>query len=379
MDERIFYPKKGKPVPSWDMQHRLSINGKVGPTTTDNGTIFRVNSTFMDITDQPHMIRQWLAGGTLTAGIMFTLFFYSIFLVSFIYPPKNWESIDTATLVLIISASIFFGATTVFFGHHEFFSLKRRPIRFNRLTQKIYAIRHRRWLERDVRGDLSWEISWDSSTIFCVHKGPAKFDLGNHYHIRCYQLDDAGNVLRAFAMGKDWQGTSGLRDLLAQWNYWCLYMNKGPSKLPKPMLYLAEREDIIETFFYCLYEIGFNLPGLIRIILIPFILVLTALRLISLLTCSTPKWASEVLEVSQISENDQFHQPSGATPIGWAATVRAHREGSYPEGSMCITENWTGEQDPLKNAMLWRNDLPPHQYCEEANREASAFRQKEAL
>lgn len=57
------------------------------------------------------------------------------------------------------------------FGGEEFFWLRCRPIRFNHEARKIYAIRHRRYRNSAVAGDICWEIPWDERLIFCVHKG----------------------------------------------------------------------------------------------------------------------------------------------------------------------------------------------------------------
>lgn len=73
MDERIFGVKIGSPVPDWDLKHRLGINSLVGPECKDSATIYRINSTYMDISEQPHMSRQWVAAGTLIAALFFLI------------------------------------------------------------------------------------------------------------------------------------------------------------------------------------------------------------------------------------------------------------------------------------------------------------------
>jgi len=50
MDERAFLYKTGKPIPAWDLRHRLPTDKPVGPECKDTATIFRVNSTYMDVT-----------------------------------------------------------------------------------------------------------------------------------------------------------------------------------------------------------------------------------------------------------------------------------------------------------------------------------------
>ena len=56
----------GKPVPAWDMAHRLPIDRPVGPKIQDFGSTFRVNSTFMDAVEPSFLEKQWyITGGTL--------------------------------------------------------------------------------------------------------------------------------------------------------------------------------------------------------------------------------------------------------------------------------------------------------------------------
>jgi hypothetical protein len=356
MDERVFRAKVGQPIPKWDAEHRLSVVEGVGPEVRDSATIFRINSTYMDISDQPHMMRQWLAGGALLACLSMFVMLYGTMTVLFLRPPTHWDSADMFMVALVVFSPLFFGWITIRLGQGEFFSLTRRPIRFNRLTKKIYVIRKR---GSQIAGDIFWEVPWGNESMFCIHKGPKKFDLEEHYHIRCYQLDAKGNVLRAFALGREWQGTDGMRDLLAQWNYWCEYMNRGPQNLPKPLLFLSEQEDLSDSFLYCLYEMGFDMGGVFRTIFMPFAVLLTTHRLMSMSTCRQPVWPDEVLDVSGFSRSDPHDQPQGDTPVGWAATVRARRDGSYPRMPCAKTAAWIGDADSMANAQRWQADRLP--------------------
>ncbi len=67
MDERVFRYKIGHPIPEWDKKHRLPIDEPVGPECQDTSTTFRINSTYMDVTDQPFRDRQWQSGAVLIA------------------------------------------------------------------------------------------------------------------------------------------------------------------------------------------------------------------------------------------------------------------------------------------------------------------------
>lgn len=359
MDERIFGVKIGFPIPFWDANHRLPRSGCVGPECKDSATIYRINSIFMDVTEQPHMMRQWVAGGVLTAFFFSIAFF--VFLI-YVIADSDGSDLDTWSIIIIaeLSAAVIGFAYVAFkFGRDEIFSLTTRPIRFNRFEQKIYAVRRRRFFADQHDGDVVWEVPWDDKAIFCVHRGKENSDHSDSYHIRCYQLDDNGMVLRGFAIGREWQELDGLNDLLCQWNYWCAFMNEGPSLLPKPLIFLTDRETIFESFLYCMYEVGFGLSARLRIILFPFFCWMTILRVFSLWTCRAPKWPTEITKVSQVSGNDPYREPTGTTPVGWAATLQAHQNDSYPTDPRSPVFGWKGDDDGLENAKRWESEVAP--------------------
>ncbi|WP_444848479.1 DUF6708 domain-containing protein [Duganella caerulea] len=359
MDERVFKIKTGVPIPVWDSKHRLSIGNYVGPECKDSGTVFRINSVYMDVSDQPHIMRQWLAGGILVAIIFAMLFFSFLIFVIFVSPPPIWDGKYYFFAIQLAAFSAGFSYFALRFGRDEMFSLTRRPIRFNRVEKKIYVIRRRRFFSSAKDGDVTWEVPWNENTIFCIHSGRKNSNDEDTYHIRCYETDSQGNVLRGFAIGREWDELDGMNDLLCQWNYWCWYMNSGPSELPRPLLFLSEKEGLFESFLYCMYEVGFGLSPMLRIVLLPFFFWMTIQRVLALSTCRPPIWPENVEKVSLIAEDDPFQQPTGDTPIGWAQTSQAHRANSYPADPRRKIPNWSGAEDGLKNAERWQAEVAP--------------------
>lgn len=356
MDERIFQFKTGHPIPEWDWQHRLSISIPVSPERKDSATVFKINSTYMDVTDQPYRARQWLAGGVLTACLGSLAFLWSARNTIKLHN-NSLAEVPLATILIVLVAISTFTYIAVKYGRDEFFALKRRPIRFNRKEKKIYTIRRRRFFAKPGQGDLTWEIPWNENAIFCIHRGSA--NNRHNYHIRHYEVDQNGNVIRAFAIGQTWEADECLVDLLSQWNYWCWYMNHGPSGLPKPLLFFKEKENMLESFLFCMYDLGMRASAAYRISIMPLILVMTSHRLMALWTCRDPIWPDAVNKVSVIEPNDPFNEPSGRTPIGWAETTHALDRHEYLEGDKKEMENWSGEKDPTANALLWAKDVPP--------------------
>ena len=357
MDESRIPVKVGEPVPEWDMQHRLPIDQPVGPDLWDGGTIFSINSTYMDVTEQPFMERQWTALGVAfsLSGVVAAWWIYH-----FTHVPNGdvvpWGvhlMFNTMALVTLLV----FGRLAYIAGHTVFFALKNRPIRFNREAKKVFAVRRRRFFHKPGEGDVVTEVEWDKNSVFCIHRTLTNF--GRIYHVRCYKLDAEGNVLDAFSVGREWEGDRNVRTLLAQWNYWCKYMNEGPQELPKPMLFLPTRETISDTFFFAMYTFGMVSGGATRLITMPFSLLFMVLRALSLATCRYPVWPDSLNEINRVKSDDPYAEPSGATPVGWAATIRAQLRGEYPDSPRGNVPNWNGSKDGVENAEKWVMDKPP--------------------
>jgi hypothetical protein len=353
MDERAFIFKKGKPIPAWDLQHRLSIGSPVGPECKDTWATFKINSTYMDITDQPYMIRQWQSGGVLITIMGIGIGFWIFYLSRILFPEEGGLFFD----FLAISTILGFGRCTFKYGRDEFFSLKRRPIRLHRKLQKIYAIRRRRFFSKPGAGDITKEVPWSDDSIFCLHRG--RTNTGYSYHIRYYEIDKNNNVIFAFALGREWPDKESIEDLLSQWNFWCTYMKQGPEYLPKPALYFSENETPLESFLMCMIDFGGTASVAARLVVMPFILLNTGFRLLSLSTCRDPIWPASVDEVSVIEDGDPYEQPRGDTPVGWGPTTLARGRGDYPIDPRKTIPEWRGQQNPAENAALWARDVPP--------------------
>ncbi|WP_370660730.1 DUF6708 domain-containing protein [Zemynaea arenosa] len=217
----------------------------------------------------------------------------------------------------------------------EFFSLTLRPFRFHRYDQKIYAIRKRRSVRK---GDEVWTIPWTDESIFCVHRGER--NNAHTYHIRYYEVDARGNVTRGCSLGREWEGDETLPLLFAQWNYWCLYMRQGPSRLPLPGLFLAERETVLESFLTCMYWMGGTLSPATRFFLMPFFATFTIVRVLALRSCRDPVWPEEIAKRCQVGSDDSYAFPTEDMPVGWGATTLARQENRYPRDPKLVLDEF---------------------------------------
>jgi len=136
-------------------------------------------------------------------------------------------------------------------------------------------------------------------------------------------------------------------------------MNEGPEHLPKPALFFSENETALETFLFCMYDFGAAESVNSRLFAMPFILLNTAFRLLSMYTCRNPVWSASIEKVSVIDDDDPYRQPRGETPVGWGPTALARDRGQYPSDPKATVQGWRGQKNPEENAYLWAADIPP--------------------
>ncbi|WP_322084503.1 DUF6708 domain-containing protein [Burkholderia sp. BCC1972] len=354
MDERVMKSCIGKPVPEWDMAHRLLINQSVGPDVQDFGVTFSINSAYMDAIEPSFLEKQWFVTGVVLAFLCTGIGPYIYWMTNVRYP----YAADVLGDTFSVCVSLGFGFLVWKLGRGLFFGLRYRPIRLHREARKLYAMRTRRFFARPGEGDVVWEVPWTEESIFCLHREDTSF--GTVFHIRHYSLDDRGNVTRVFSIGRDWTGKREVEMALAQWNYWCVYMNDGPNDLPKPMLFHTQRETLRESFLFSLYGFGMHAPVAIRLLMMPLILVFTAMRYLANATCRDPVWPDTIKQISTVSPDDPYAEPRTGTPVGWSATVLAQQRGEYPSDPKARTQGWTGEANGEQHAAAWLDKPAVH-------------------
>lgn len=309
----------GQPLPPSNRDTRLDTRGMVGPHCADSGTTFRINSTFMDVSDAGHVPHGGLAGTGMAATMAIIAYALAIFVAD--------DYADPYPVLFVMLAVAVCGACAYLVRlicHYGVFGLSRHTVRFNRKTQTIHTVRKRRFFASDEEGDETWSIPWDSKQMFCLHQQTGW--ISTSYRIRHYQLDDNGKVLRTVCIGRAWSNRSEPHD---QWTYWCHYMNEGPANLPRPRLFLAEDEPLWES--YAISQSG-HMPALpLMLLMAPFTLALTLARGVWLITCRAPRWPSAIIAASTIDPHDMHAVPRQGTPVGFVRTRWAVLRSRYPD------------------------------------------------
>jgi hypothetical protein len=85
-----FRTRKGSQYPQWDWEHRLPTQNPVGSECKDTGTIFRINSNWMDVADQPYRSKQMRGTGVLIS-ILSAILFTFVLVVAIIYQKDRMQ------------------------------------------------------------------------------------------------------------------------------------------------------------------------------------------------------------------------------------------------------------------------------------------------
>ncbi|MHA7680550.1 DUF6708 domain-containing protein [Cupriavidus sp. PET2-C1] len=318
-DERtpFYFRQTGKPLGKWELEHRLSITRPAIEEAVEYGNVYRIDSTCLEITDESQMRIQnvgmlWLICSVLTGLFLLlgVLAATSPFRDSAEMMAKGgyWPGTIIGALIAL-SAAGFFGLLAFDPMRRNMFTLKRRPIRLNRKTRRIYAIRTK------GPGGI-WEVPWSEDEFFCVgHRRMGGLSRAyDMYDIRHYQLDAQGNVVRAFVLGKF---VFTLDQAYEQWEYYRRYMQDGPANLPEPYRFWAARETFWEGYKICAGGKSSGLfLNLTDVIFAPFALLDAFARWLVLVTCSNPVWPPEIEAACKPEPNDPYARPYADDYIG---------------------------------------------------------------
>ncbi|MBA9848087.1 DUF6708 domain-containing protein [Ralstonia pickettii] len=325
LPQSIYAKQKGKPLGEWEMQHRLRIDSPVLETVEEMGNVYRIDSTCLEIIDDAQDQIQIMGLGSVIciAATAFSLGWCGMWVAGpFVDSPQTmaqdgywfWTILGVVTFVAFTA---FFSTVGYDILRRNLFTLKRRPIRLNRKTRRIYAIR-----TKDPDG--VWEVPWSNDEFFCIGKrkvGGLKraYDM---YDVRHYTLDEQGNVVRAFVLG---QMVFTLEQAQLQWEYFRRYMQDGPANLPEPYRFWAPRETFAEGYRICW---GPRFTDLffasMRYVMLPFTLLEATCRWLTLITCSDPGWPAEIEAACKPEPNDPYARPYADDFIGFSSGPNGH-------------------------------------------------------
>jgi hypothetical protein len=226
---------------------------------------------------------------------------------------SNGSPLASSQKEMATSATIIFGLGLIvilkFLLIKDFLSYTHYPIRFNRITRKVYVFRH-----NGPSGVVTLE--WDKAYWFI---GRSQSGSSSTYDLRCHVLDYDGIIRFTFAVG---HFADTRAEILQHWEMIRRYMEESPDRLPFPPLAIVTSTE--PTWRNCMtIQVG-GMSGhsaVFMLMTVPW----AFFRWISQKTCRRPVWPAEVEAVCQIPLDDPYRIPE---PISSGEAITAGEEGN---------------------------------------------------
>ncbi|KPC54142.1 DUF6708 domain-containing protein [Amantichitinum ursilacus] len=337
--------RPGKELSVFEIEHQLpktteqaKTKGLKAVPTLLNGSLYCLNSTWMEVIDQSHTERKDMAFRTAVCVLGLVMFLYASFLMfpAFIYafrglntdgnPYPEWSNDIYGAFIglpMCLAATLFFAWVLKKCIGLSIFYFTRLPVRLNRHTRSIYVFRN-----NGPKG--TWTVPWDAENVhFCIHAAANRnaAEIFQSYDLRGFVLDEQGRIAQGFTIGKGFMTVQEARE---NWAYYLRFMDDGPRTLRLPHAYWSkhERYSLAEIFATCRnFKMGTLIShSLLGLIELPFTLIMYFPFLtISLWTCKEPIWPQEIEDACPPNAEDPFQRPLPNEPVGQAYAVARHK------------------------------------------------------
>ncbi|WP_422508136.1 DUF6708 domain-containing protein [Stenotrophomonas sp. GZD-301] len=207
----------------------------------------------------------------------------------------------------------------------DLFQYTHYPVRFNRVTRKVYFFRH------NGPGGVV-VVPWGSPNAF-FHIGRGGQDPGLR-DLRCHLLDRHRQVQQTFTIGHFWNHNDDIRE---QWALICRYMRDGPEHcFDDPLdrvITLSPKGTLRNCWMLVCLMMGTTLFPLRCTLLFPIYGALTLSRWLTFKTCRAPVFPPELEAECAIAPDDPHALPEprfmaefASDPAIYARAQQRHRE-----------------------------------------------------
>ncbi|AIY41486.1 hypothetical protein LT85_2328 [Collimonas arenae] len=268
----------------------LSREKKAKAESNERGGLVKLNSTFIDWID-----RRFLVRGMMNTCIMFlmcvVIFFFAIWFsvygTLFVEPDNNFIYYYASGMLIAIIVLFYF-----LLLKREFFTYTHFPIRFNRVTRKIYVFRH-----NGPEGVLT--VAWDEVFFHIGHsqKTPNLCDIRG-------EVLEGETVKDTFALGHFFERP---QPVLEMWEFIRRYMEEGPEAVGEHPLDRYVSLSVTGSFKNCLIMsrifYGADSP-FAQAISLPLVALSAVTRWLILKTCKVPVFPPEIESECVVEAND---------------------------------------------------------------------------
>lgn len=287
--------------------------------------LISMNSKYIDFVDRSFKIKGMAA--TLSAALM-VIFFTGVNVNVFVQSSEMREGVmglwpHLLFITAVVSAADFVCWRVVL--RNDLFKYTHYPVRFNRITRKIYFFRH------NGPGGVT-VVPWGSpSAFFHIGRGAQNRELRD---LRCHLLDRNQQIQQTFTVGHFWHHDD---HILEQWALICRYMRDGPEGCyddPRDrVITLSSAPTIRNCWLMVILMMGTALMPLRTNLMFPVYGALTLCRWLTFKTCRKPVFPPEIEAECQIDPDDPYRLPEprfmaefASDPGIYARAMERHKE-----------------------------------------------------
>ena len=285
---------------------RLQQKEPCAEKAASRGTVFQATDSYLEVCDGLHREKGWGVLAFFTAGIgalcLATMTAWMAIHVPAAIQQKGQTGLVRWTfgLFTVVELGIFLLPLRSLLG--DCFNYTRKPIRFNRIDRTIYAFHH-----NGPGGVVA--VPWDDAFLYVERQPKAGLTSTAPRMVRCLVLDEQGQVVDSFPIGKrvtlasSEEGEVGKRlmaELYEDFEYYRRFMEDGPASVPPVSEFLSTKvsfrnslklqfdgmSDMLRSGN--MFLLMFGLIGAI-----PTFLLAVAYH-VAQLTCREPLWPEEV-------------------------------------------------------------------------------------
>ncbi|WP_159095082.1 DUF6708 domain-containing protein [Stenotrophomonas sp. ZAC14A_NAIMI4_1] len=207
----------------------------------------------------------------------------------------------------------------------DLFQYTHYPVRFNRITRKIYFFRH------NGPGGVT-VVPWGSPyAFFHIGRGAQNRELRD---LRCHLLDRNQQIQQTFTIGHFWEHEDDIRE---PWALICRYMQDGPENCyddPRDrVITLSSDPTIRNCWLMVILMMGTAFIPFRKNVMFPVYGALTLCRWLTFKTCRKPVFPPEIEAECQIDPEDPYRLPEprfmaefASDPAIYARALERHKE-----------------------------------------------------
>jgi len=290
----MFGFKVKRPLSNQELIHHFSIHEPASEHPHYDLSLTLLNSTFAECVDKWYAMRGLVLMIASIFGLLSMYGLYTAILIS------NYESAP-GWLMLLALLPIGMIGWLAYVVTLDAFTYTHYPIRFNRKNQQVYAFRRNGSVLKVAWKDIYW-------TIHGAGVGVQSIFVAGHV-----MSPDGQTVHETFALAGDTVGKAGEQELRDLFEFFRLYMEKGPEQVlkalhPTPLIMLPGIHKQKESWRFgweriTLHENG-SLIGLVlyQVVAIP----MSLFRWIAMRTSKIPQWPQWVEDECHVEPDDPW-------------------------------------------------------------------------